>query len=44
MAIVTKDVREIMFEDGTIMKLNAGESIEDAVAKLEAAGIVVNVF
>lgn len=44
MAILTKDVREVMFEDGTVVKFQDGETIEEVVAALESAGYVVNVF
>lgn len=44
MAIITAHLREIMFEDQTIVKLNASETIDEVVARLEAQGIAVNVF
>lgn len=44
MAIVTEAIREIQFDDGSVMKMNAGESVEDVVTRLEQAGYVVNVF
>lgn len=44
MAIVSSDIREVMFDDQTIVKFQADETTDQVVAKLEDAGYVVNVF
>ena len=44
MAFVSADIREIQFADGTIVKFNEGETLEEVVSRLEAMDVSVNVF
>lgn len=44
MAIVNSNIREIHLNDGTILKMRAGETTEEVVAALEAMGFEVAVM
>jgi hypothetical protein len=44
MAIIDSNIREIHLNDGTIIKMNAGETTEEVVSALEAQGFEVAVM